>query len=68
MNRVLQAAGRVIRREEDRGIVVLLDDRYETPAYTHLFPSHWMHLRYARNPKNLAEMVRDFWERQAKNE
>jgi Rad3-related DNA helicase len=68
MNRVLQAAGRVIRREEDRGIVVLLDDRYETPAYTHLFPNHWMHLRYARNPKNLAEMVRDFWERQAKNE
>ena len=63
MNRVLQAAGRVIRRENDRGIVVLLDDRYETPTYTRLFPSHWMHLRYARNSKNLAEMVRDFWER-----
>lgn len=61
MNRVLQAAGRVIRREEDKGIVVLLDDRYETPAYIRLFPSHWMHIRYARNPKNLAEMVGEFW-------
>lgn len=61
MNRVLQAAGRVIRREEDRGIVVLLDDRYETPTYTKLFPRHWMHLRYARNAKNLAEMVCEFW-------
>ena len=68
MNRVLQAAGRVIRREDDRGIVVLLDDRYETPAYARLFPNHWMHLRYARDAKKLAEMVRDFWDGHAKNE
>ena len=61
MNRVLQAAGRVIRREQDKGIVVLLDDRYETPAYTRLFPAHWLHARFARNSENLAEMVREFW-------
>ena len=61
MNRVLQAAGRVIRREQDKGIVVLLDDRYETPAYTRLFPAHWLHARFAGNSKNLAEMVREFW-------
>jgi Rad3-related DNA helicase len=61
MNRVLQAAGRVIRTENDRGIVVLIDDRYATPDYRRLFPSHWIHAKYAGNAKNLAEMVADFW-------
>ncbi|MBE6661695.1 MAG: ATP-dependent DNA helicase [Ruminococcaceae bacterium] len=62
MNNVLQAAGRVIRREEDRGIVVLIDDRYGTPTYQKLFPKHWEHLKYAGNPSSLAEIVRKFWE------
>jgi Rad3-related DNA helicase len=62
MNRVLQAAGRVIRREEDVGVVVLIDDRYATPAYTELLPPHWRHLQYAGCAENLAEMVREFWE------
>ena len=63
MNRVLQAAGRVIRREEDAGVVVLIDDRYASPAYTELFPPHWRHLQYAGCAENLAEMVRAFWEK-----
>ena len=61
MNRVLQAAGRVIRTEYDRGIVVLIDDRYAAPDYRRLFPSHWIHAKYARNANNLAEMVANFW-------
>ena len=61
MNRVLQAAGRVIRREEDEGVVVLIDDRYATPAYQMLFPPHWMHLQYAGNAISLAELVKNFW-------
>ncbi len=61
MNRVLQAAGRVIRTDEDKGIVVLIDDRYATPDYRRLFPSHWIHAKYAGNAKNLAEMVAYFW-------
>ena len=62
MNSVLQAAGRVIRREEDRGIVVLIDDRYGTPVYQKLFPAHWKHLKYAGNSASLAEIARKFWE------
>jgi Rad3-related DNA helicase len=62
MNRVLQAAGRVIRTEYDRGIVVLIDDRYASPEYQRLFPSHWRHAKYASDAKNLASLVRDFWE------
>lgn len=63
MNNVLQAAGRVIRRETDRGIVVLIDDRYGTPTYQKLFPNHWKHLKYAGNSASLAEIARKFWEK-----
>ena len=61
MNNVLQAAGRVIRRDEDKGIVVLADDRYATPKYRELFPEHWKNVRYAGNAKSLAEIIRRFW-------
>ncbi len=61
MNNVLQAAGRVIRRETDNGVVVLIDDRYGTEKYKQLFPSHWEHLKYARNASSLAEIVKNFW-------
>lgn len=64
MNHVLQAAGRVIRREEDTGVVVLIDDRYATPDYTQLFPPHWMHIKYASNAAILAEEICRFWDKQ----
>ena len=41
MNRVLQAAGRLIRSERDRGSVVLIDRRYQEPIYRELLPSWW---------------------------
>ena len=63
MNRVLQAAGRVIRREEDAGVIVLIDDRYDTDRYRVLFPEHWQDLQYAGNAPELAEVVADFWSR-----
>lgn len=40
-NKILQAAGRVIRTEEDRGFVVLVDDRYGSGDYRRLIPPHW---------------------------
>ncbi|MBO5416378.1 MAG: ATP-dependent DNA helicase [Clostridia bacterium] len=61
MNNVLQAAGRVIRRAEDRGVVVLVDDRYAEEKYRALFPEHWKEVRYAGNAASLAEIIRDFW-------
>ncbi len=45
MNKVLQAAGRVIRTEEDCGIVALLDDRFLTRGYSRLFPREWENVR-----------------------
>ena len=61
MNNVLQAAGRVIRTDSDRGVVVLVDDRYASPKYRRLFPSHWKNINYAGNARSLAENVRRFW-------
>jgi DNA excision repair protein ERCC-2 len=66
MNAVLQAAGRVIRRDDDKGIVVLIDDRYGTPAYTRLFPEQWNGLKFAGNPSSLAEIARRFWKNSKK--
>ena len=63
MNNVLQAAGRVIRSADDIGIVVLADDRYASPKYRALFPSHWQGVQYAGNASSLAEIMRRFWEK-----
>lgn len=41
-NKVLQAAGRVIRTQTDRGFVLLVDDRYRSPDYRRLIPPHWI--------------------------
>ncbi len=61
MNRVLQAAGRVIRRESDRGVVVLADDRYAESRHQALFPEHWGAVQYAGNASELAEILNEFW-------
>ncbi len=62
MNHVLQAAGRVIRRDDDRGVVILADDRYALPKYRALLPPHWKDVQYAGNARSLAEIVRRFWD------
>ncbi|HEY0826230.1 MAG TPA: ATP-dependent DNA helicase [Ramlibacter sp.] len=41
LQKVVQAAGRVIRTQEDRGVVVLIDDRFDRPAVRELLPSWW---------------------------
>ena len=45
MNKVLQAAGRVIRTPEDRGVVLLIDDRFLAPDTRRLMPPHWEQLQ-----------------------
>lgn len=42
LNKVMQAAGRVIRTEEDRGIIFLLDERYNYHSYRQVIPYDWM--------------------------
>ena len=62
MNHVLQAAGRVIRRPEDYGVVVLLDDRYAAEPYLHLYPEHWEQISLVSDPASLYDYLGAFWE------
>ena len=68
MNRVLQAAGRVIRSGEDRGIIVLIDDRYAEQRYLGLFPSHWKNIRFVGDAESLREAAKRFWKSFDKDE
>ncbi len=61
MNKVLQAAGRVIRSETDRGMVLLLDDRWSDPSMRVLFPSHWRHMRFTGDVYSMRVMLEEFW-------
>ncbi len=61
MNKVLQAAGRVIRSESDRGVVLLIDDRYAEPNMRTLYPRHWRHMRFTADPDSLTAMLDEFW-------
>ena len=61
MHKVLQAAGRVIRDDGDKGVVLLIDDRFAGGAYRQLYPSHWSHMRYVRDGEELARALSEFW-------
>ena len=61
MNKVLQAAGRVIRTPEDKGVVLLLDDRFALQEYARLFPPHWQHLQMVHSQQALPAVLHDFW-------
>ncbi len=41
MSKAVQAAGRVIRSETDRGVIVLMDNRFLQPAYFRTMPADW---------------------------
>ena len=60
MRRVLQAAGRVIRTETDRGVVLLMDMRYRQEKYRALMPPHW-DVREAKKMSELNGILRRFW-------
>lgn len=53
MNKICQAAGRVIRTAQDRGDCVLIDDRFQKYPYKNLLPSHWKDIRLFRRPRDL---------------
>ena len=61
MNKVMQAAGRVIRTIRDRGIIALLDDRFLRPEYVALFPREWGTYTVV-NRYNVDQAVRAFWD------
>lgn len=60
MNKVLQAAGRVIRTDTDKGIILLLDDRFLTREYELQYPREWNEI-YPCDAGSVSEYIEDFW-------
>lgn len=60
MNKVLQAAGRVIRTNEDIGVVALLDERFLQNSYTRLFPREWEQYKIVQET-TVGKQVEKFW-------
>lgn len=64
MNRVMQAVGRVIRSEKDRGIALLIDDRYLEARYRMMFKAEWSHYEAVLTPDDLLQLLDNFWKPQ----
>ena len=67
MNKVLQAAGRVIRTVEDVGIVALLDERFLQFAYQRMFPREWETYEKA-SLERIEGQVDRFWKKMKEEE
>ena len=60
MGKVLQAAGRVIRTEEDKGLILLIDERYRSSSYQKLLPDDWFPIRRV-DAANMTDIIKEFW-------
>lgn len=60
INRVLQASGRVIRTEVDKGIILLLDERFHMSQYNLLFPHEWNDYKYC-DQNSISKYLLEFW-------
>ena len=60
-NKVVQAAGRVIRTEHDRGVVILLDERYKTWLYKSLMPKEWSHYKKLNSTRAIESSLKTFF-------
>ena len=63
MNKVMQSVGRVIRTETDKGVAVLIDDRFFTNKYKMMMPREWENMNFVRDKKELKKKVEEFWKK-----
>jgi DNA excision repair protein ERCC-2 len=61
MNKVMQSAGRVIRTQSDRGVVMLIDERFLYNDYVDLFPDEWQAYKKIYNKDTLETELNKFW-------
>ena len=60
MNKVLQAAGRLIRTSEDYGVIALLDERFLQNSYASQFPPDWTDMQVVKRA-DCADILQSFW-------
>lgn len=63
INKIVQAVGRLIRTETDKGVVLFLEDRYLHPRYKQLLPRHWKIEKF-KAPEDIYEAHLQFWANQ----
>lgn len=63
MNKVIQAVGRVIRKDDDYGVAILMDDRFVTPLYKRLMPKEWQAKQVIRTTDHLNHELEHFWQK-----
>ncbi|MBR4377504.1 MAG: ATP-dependent DNA helicase [Bacilli bacterium] len=61
INKVMQALGRVIRSETDRGVALLIDDRYMTKPYQVIFKGMYSNYEVITSIEDIKEQVENFW-------
>lgn len=61
INKVIQASGRVIRNDSDRGIIFLIDERFSTSLYQSLFPKHFFPQKVISNPSIAENIIKNFF-------
>ncbi|MBW1605238.1 ATP-dependent DNA helicase [Lactobacillus sp. Sy-1] len=61
-NHVIQAAGRLIRTATDKGVVVLMDRRFNEQRYRSLFPASWQFVQSVATPAQLSQQIKSFWD------
>ena len=61
MIKVLQAAGRCIRTDDDKGVILLLDNRYSQRRYQSLFPYEWYPNFRVRKSDDVKTLCERFW-------
>jgi DNA excision repair protein ERCC-2 len=59
--KVVQAVGRVIRSETDRGVAILIDERFTYSKYLELMPKHWKNKKVITTSYNLKREIIDFY-------
>ena len=60
-NKIMQAAGRVIRTEEDRGVIMLIDQRFSRKDYMQLYPTHWSKGVVVHDLNSMLNQLKQFW-------
>lgn len=63
INKVMQAVGRVIRTEEDKGSVLMIDDRFLTQKYLRLMPENWRDFKVVKSNTDIENEMNLFWEK-----
>lgn len=61
INRVMQAVGRLIRTENDKGVALLIDQRYSSSPYRHLFQNKWKNYSLVSSSKDIERELESFY-------